>query len=213
MAMLCSRYTRTSSPARSSSNARICASMPKPPTFAISSSSGMTRPSTVRVACRKEARISPPESIRVPSRSKRTVSQRIPPDPSRGRTCPARNPRPRRPSGASIPHALQVEPPRRRGRARLRAGPALEQAGEVGRLPLEHRANERPHHVTEEAVGRDRQRQHVAVALPGARGDNANEDLVLRLGRREGPEVVLADDESGRLGEPLLVERPRGPEG
>ena len=39
----------------------------------------------------------------------------------------------------------------------------------------------------------------------------AAEDLVLRLGRRERAEVVLAEQELGRVGEPRLVERARQP--
>src|SRR4051812_5401000 len=37
----------------------------------------MSRPSTVRVACRIEARMIPPESTTVPSRSKRTTGKRM----------------------------------------------------------------------------------------------------------------------------------------
>jgi hypothetical protein len=59
------------------SRARICASRPGPPTAAASSASGISRPSTVVAACFIEATMIAPESISVPSRSKRTVSYRI----------------------------------------------------------------------------------------------------------------------------------------
>src|SRR5256886_11754645 len=55
----------------------ICASRPGPPTAAISSSSGTSAPRTSLAACRIEARMIAPESITVPSRSKRTTGNRI----------------------------------------------------------------------------------------------------------------------------------------
>ena len=63
----------------SASSARICAIRPGPPTAAFSSSSGISRPSTVVAACRIDARIIAPESISVPSRSKRTTGYRTAP--------------------------------------------------------------------------------------------------------------------------------------
>src|SRR5207249_3220482 len=58
---------------RDSSSARICSTSPGPPTAARICSSGTSLPSTVRAACLTDARIIAPESIRVPSRSKRTT--------------------------------------------------------------------------------------------------------------------------------------------
>src|SRR5437764_849794 len=49
------------------------------------------------------------------------------------------------------------------------------------------------------------------AAVPDRALHAAREDLMLGLGRREGSEVVLAEQQVGRLGEPLLVERPRVP--
>ena len=59
------------------------------------------------------------------------------------------------------------------------------------RAELEHRPNDRPDYVTEEAVGGDREIEAVAVALPGRRAHIPPEHFVLRLGR-ERAEVVLA---------------------
>src|SRR5262249_55721367 len=57
----------------------------------------------------------------------------------------------------------------------------------------------------------DLELERVAAAVPDGALDHSREDLVLRLSRREGAEVVLSDQQVGRLGEPLLVERPRIP--
>ena len=47
-------------------------------------------------------------------------------------------------SSYSTSRPTEVQPPRRRGRAGLRARPALEQLRDLFRLPLEHRPDERP---------------------------------------------------------------------
>ena len=71
---------------------------------------------------------------------------------------------PRRPRLLPQPRALarllvldadEVEPPRRRRRAGLRARPALKQLSDLLRALLDHRPDERAHHVPEEAVGGD----------------------------------------------------------
>src|SRR6266540_7274210 len=106
---------------------------------------------------------------------------------------------------------LEIEAVRRRGRAGVGAGPALQEGRELrGRL-LEHRADERPDHVAEKAVGGYLELERVAAAVPRARGHGARDRLVLSLRRSEGLEVVLADDQVGRVGQLFLVERPRIP--
>src|SRR5215212_3791690 len=122
----------------------ICSISPAPPTARPRSSSGMSRPSTVFVACRIEAMMIEPESITVPSKSKRTTGKRM---------CSIV---PRR----SVLDALQVEPPRRGGLAGLAARAAGEQRLEIE--PLEHRADEDAAHVAKEAHGFDRELQLVA---------------------------------------------------
>ena len=95
--------------------------------------------------------------------------------------------------------------------AGLLARAPLEQLCDLLRPPLEHRPDERPHHVPEKAVGGDLELERLAAAVPGGGLDHAHEDLVLGLGRREGAEVVLAEEEIGRVGERRLVERARHP--
>src|SRR5205085_10929847 len=51
--------------------------------------------------------------------------------------------------------ANEVEAPRRRRRARVGAVGAFEERRQLLRGSLDHRAYERAHHVTEEAVGRE----------------------------------------------------------
>ena len=75
---------------------------------------------------------------------------------------------------------------------------------------LEHRAHEGPNHVTQKAaasiVGAARRR-----APPGRRG-RCRVDGVLRLGRREGGEIVRAGQQQRRAPKRLEVERARPPE-
>ena len=54
----------------------------------------------------------------------------------------------RRRRSASVLDPLQVETPRRRGRAGLRPGSSVEEAPDVAGLLLEHGSHERPDHVT-----------------------------------------------------------------
>ena len=92
---------------------------------------------------------------------------------------------------------------------------ALEQARERLRRPLsggrlQHRADERAHHVPQERIGLDAEHELVAAPLPARRQHLAAEDLVLGLGRREGAEVVLAEERARAAVEQLLrdVARP-----
>ena len=87
---------------------------------------------------------------------------------------------------------------RRRRDARRGARRALEQAREgLGRAlagrGLQHRADQRAHHVAQERVGLDAEHELVAATLPVRRQHDAAEDLVLGLRGREGAEVVLAE--------------------
>ena len=104
---------------------------------------------------------------------------------------------------------------RRRRDARRRARRALEQAREaLGRAlaagRLQHRADQRAHHVAQERVGLDGEDELVAAPLPCGRQHAAAEDLVLGLGGREGAEVVLAEQRSGTGREQLSSETSRG---
>src|SRR5262249_30740137 len=137
----------------------------------------MSRPSTDFAACFIEATIIGPESINVPSRSKRTTGKRI-------RVIVVTQ---------SVLDADEVQTVRRRRLAGLAAFVAIQEAREVLRIgPLDHRPDERAHHVAQERVGGDLEVEMVAALDPGRRPDDANEDLVLRLRRRERAEVVLA---------------------
>ena len=79
---------------------------------------------------------------------------------------------------------------RRRGRAGLAPLPAVEQRRELA--AREHRPDERAHHVAQERVGGDLEREHVVVDLdPARRLDRAHERPVQRVGRRERAKVVL----------------------
>src|SRR6476620_1697409 len=114
----------------------------------------------------------------------------------------------RAPESTSVGDALQVETPRRRRRPGLLARAPGQQALDVFRRLLDHRPDERPHHVTQDAIGRNLELERLVAPVPRRRLHHAHEDLVLRLRRREGTEVVLATQEVGRVGERVLVERP-----
>src|SRR6185437_419997 len=90
------------------------------------------------------------------------------------------------PTVASVADADEVKTPRGRGRAGLRSIAALERA-------RQHRSDERADHVPEKAVGRQLELECIAAAMPDGAFDPARKDPVLRLGRREGPEIVLAE--------------------
>ena len=66
-------------------------------------------------------------------------------------------------------------------------------------------------HVPQERVRRDLELQVVAAPHPARVLDVPDEDVVLRLGGREGAEVVLAHERLGGRRQPLLVERARVP--
>jgi hypothetical protein len=65
--------------------------------------------------------------------------------------------------------------------------------------------------VPQERVGRDLQLEVVAASEPRGALDDPDEDVVLRLGGRERPEVVLADERVGCSRQPVLVDRARVP--
>ena len=115
-------------------------------------------------------------------------------------TCPADTPRAR---GRAPTAARSLLP-------RSAAGPRGAVRAAPGRL--QHRADERSHHVAEERVGGDGEVEVVAVALPGRLADDADEHVVLALGGRERAEVVLTGQERGTRLERLEVDRPRPPE-
>ena len=140
-----------------------------------------------------------PESISVPSRSKRTTGKRMSPIVAR-----------RLPTGvrvSSVSPAVRPSYSTRSSRAPSGGAvapasaprPALQQRPKRLGVRLEHRPDERPHHVAQERVGGDREVELVAAALPGRLADVAHEDLVLRLGGCEGREVVLADERPRRM--------------
>ena len=104
-----------------------------------------------------------------------------------------------------IPIERSVSTRRRRGRAptaarssRPRRAAPPSRSGAISSGPeLEHRPDERAHHVAEEAVGGDLEVEVVAAADPLGALDGAHEDLVPGLRRRERAEVVLAEEQRG----------------
>ena len=89
---------------------------------------------------------------------------------------------------------LEVQAPRRGRHARLGTRAPLEQLRDRLRR-LEQRPDQRAHHVTQERVGGHGEVQLVATPFPSGGADLTPEDLVLRLGRGERREVVLADEQ------------------
>ena len=87
----------------------------------------------------------------------------------------------------------------------------LEQPRDVVGLPLEHRADERPHHVAKEGVGGDLEVEVIASLVPGRRENTPDEHVVLRLGGREGAEVVLAEQQLGGGRERVEIDPARIP--
>ena len=67
--------------------------------------------------------------------------------------------------------------------------------------------------MTQERVGRDLELDSVSALVPARVLDDAHERVVLRLGRREGAEVVVADQHRGRGAQLLRLDAPRMPEG
>src|SRR5437763_7757551 len=116
-----------------------------------------------------DATIIGPESIRVPSRSKRTTGKRT-------RFIVVTR---------SVLDGDEVKAVRRRGLAGLVARAAVEEASEVLGVAVEHRAHQRSHHVAEERVGGDLEVEAVAAVVPRRGLDDAGEDVVLCLRRRE----------------------------
>src|SRR2546423_1917929 len=88
---------------------------------------------------------------------------------------------------------------------------ALEERRDPLRWQLDHRPDERSHHVAQEAVGGDLEVEVLAAAVPRCGRDLADEDAMLRLRRRERREIVLAEQEVGGLGQPPPAQRARAP--
>jgi hypothetical protein len=65
--------------------------------------------------------------------------------------------------------------------------------------------------VAQEAVGGDLELEVIAASVPLGALDVSDEHLVLGVGRGERPEVVLAGDQLGSVGDAMLLERPRLP--
>ena len=65
--------------------------------------------------------------------------------------------------------------------------------------------------MAQERVCGDLEIEVVALFGPGRGLDHADEDLVLRLGRRERAEVVFTRQQLGAAGKPLDVQRVRAP--
>src|SRR5215207_2117740 len=108
--------------------------------------------------------------------------------------------------------ALEVEPPRRGRRSRVRAEAlAGQEVCEPFGWELEHRPDQRPDHVPQEAVGGDLELEHVVSVDPAGLRNLALEDSVVGLARRERAEVVSAGEERGRLVQLGSVDRSRIP--
>ncbi len=96
-------------------------------------------------------------------------------------------------NATSVVHSFEVQAPRRGSRAGFVARAACQKRRNAVRRQLDHRPDQCPHHVAQEAVGGDLELERIAAALPLGTKDGALEDLVLRLRRRERAEVVLAE--------------------
>src|SRR5919204_4969561 len=111
----------------------------------------------------------------------------------------------------SVLHPLEVEAVRRRGRAGLTARTPLKQRHDSFGRHLQHSAHQGAHHVAEKAVRCDLEFERVAATVPLGAEHVPQEDLVLRLGRRERAEVVLAQKQACRLRQAPFVDRPGAP--
>jgi hypothetical protein len=111
------------------------------------------------------------------------------------------------PTVASVADADEVKTPRGRGRAGLRSIAALEQGasssgGRSSIVPTSVRTMcRRKLLAVSSSSSASPRRCQTALSIL------REKDPVLRLRRREGPEIVLAEQELRRLGEALLVER------
>ena len=96
---------------------------------------------------------------------------------------------------------------------RCAGGPPAARRSASGLDALEHRPDQDPDHVAHERVGLDPEGEHVARLLDPLGAEHvALEAHVVGLGRREGGEVVGADERRGAGVERVAVERPRPPE-
>ena len=150
---------------------------------------GRQRPRPARLQPESPARVAQPEPARPAHPARRGGSSRR---RTRARTRRDRNAPPHQVTDCYlVRHGHEVQAPRRRGEAGLGAGAAVEQARDR-RGRLDHRADQAAHHVAEIAVRRDLEVEVVAAPDPLRPLNGADEDVVMRLRRREGPEVVLA---------------------
>src|SRR5918992_619892 len=96
--------------------------------------------------------------------------------------------------GYSVGDRLQVKALRRRSRPGLAARPSLEESPKPLRADtVEHRSHQHSHHVAQERVGLDDERQHVLALVDPLRPHHvALEADVVGLRRREGGEGVAA---------------------
>ena len=161
-------------------------------------------PSARLPGCRARA----PSSQRASSRRRSSARSRS--ACRRGRTGRRESAPPDRMQRLSSRRASEVEAPGRRRRAGVRPRATVEQPRDLLRPPVEHRADERPHHVPEERVGGDLEVEVLAALVPGRGEDTPQEDVVLRLRRREGAEVVLAEQQVGGGGERVEIEPAAG---
>ena len=191
-------------------SSRIWASSPGPPTAAISASSEISRPSTSRVACRIEARMIPAESMTVPSRSKKTTRKAHAADLMHLVRAAGR-------SGCVAASRGIVHRRPGRGRAPARSNPppaavrpASRRCGPLG-LALEHRPDERAHHVAQEGVGGDLELEHGAAAPPPRADARAENSCWVSVGVNARKSCSPGSSEAART-QALEVERSRMPE-
>ena len=109
-----------------------------------------------------------------------------------------------------------MSPARSRGAPRSSASKSSSSRRRSGHL--EHRPDQHPDHVSHERVGLDPELQHAArkplgggIGAPLGAQHPPLEAHVLGLGRREGREVVLADDQRRAAFEPGGIQRVRPP--
>src|SRR6266516_599629 len=107
----------------------------------------------------------------------------------------------------------EVEPPRRRGRACLGPGAPCEERADVVGAELDHRPDERAHHVAQEAVGRDLEVEMLVAADPLGALDDAHEHVIAGRRRRERAKVVLPGEQRRGGSQAFLVKPPRHPPG
>src|SRR6266508_1834413 len=93
---------------------------------------------------------------------------------------------------SSISNPCKVKPARRSRLTGLVTRAALEQGRKVD--AVDHRSDERSHHVPEKRVGGDLEHEQIVLLDPPCTLHGPHEHPVLRLGKREGAKVMLADE-------------------